>query len=370
MGWVEVAFGIILLLVVLVDTFETIILPRTVNRPKRLVTFLIDTSWKICSSLAKAVKKDQKRETVLSAFGPMVLVFLIIVWAGMLILGFALILWGLRIPIATPESAPSFPSYLYMSGTTLFTLGFGDITAKSGVGRTVSVIEAGVGFGFLAIVISYLPVLYQSFSRRESTILLLDARAGSPPVACELLSRHSEDLTELKNLLAEFERWCAGLLESYLSYPLLAYYRSQHERQTWLGATTAILDACSIIGLGFADHKPEHRALHAQAKLTYAIARHLVVDLAYILNAPPMDCPYERLTEEDWHRAVEHLKSNGWNLNIDDSTYDLLTKKRAKYETYLMGVSKHLMLPVPPWVVADGEVDNWQTTAWDGQKHF
>ena len=43
--------------------------------------------------------------------------------------------------------------------------------------------EAGIGLGLLAIVIGYLPIIYQAFSRRETSIVLLDARAGSPPTA-------------------------------------------------------------------------------------------------------------------------------------------------------------------------------------------
>ena len=66
----------------------------------------------------------------------------------------------------------------------------------SGAARALSVIEAGMGFAFLGVVIGYIPVVYSSFSRREIQISMLDARAGSPPSAVELLVRlagRSED---------------------------------------------------------------------------------------------------------------------------------------------------------------------------------
>src|SRR5262249_39624477 len=122
-------------------------------------------------------------------------------------------------------------AYLYFSGTTFFTLGYGDVLPTSPLGRGLGVLEAGLGFGFLAVVISYLPVVYQACSRREITISLLDARAGSPPTAGELLRRlgAARELAAAGPLLAEWERWAAELLESHLSYPVLRYYRSQHD---------------------------------------------------------------------------------------------------------------------------------------------
>ena len=113
------------------------------------------------------------------------------------------------------------------------------------------------------------------------SISLLDARAGSPPTAAELMRRHSYQGAEsdLSMLLVEWERWSAELLESHISYPLLCYFRSQHTNQSWISALTAMLDASALLIAGVRGHEAR------QAQLTFAMARHAVVDLAQIFSA-------------------------------------------------------------------------------------
>ncbi len=149
--------------------------------------------------------------------------------------------------LAAADGQHGFFTDLYMSGTTFFTLGLGDVVPRSDLARFLTVVEAGIGFAFLAVVIGYLPILYQAFSRREVEVSLLDARAGSPSSAVELLRRHAgvEGADDLCQLLRGWEHWSAELLESHLSYPSLGYFRSQHEHQSWVAALTTILDACA-----------------------------------------------------------------------------------------------------------------------------
>src|SRR5262249_8204919 len=163
--------------------------------------------------------------------------------------------------------------YLYLSGTTFFTLGLGDVTPGAPLGRTLTVVESGLGFFFLAVVVGYLPVLYQAFSGRETTISLLDARAGSPPSAGECLLRlaRSGNLAAIDAVLVGWERWAAELLESHLSFPVLSYYRSQHDNQSWLAALASILDTCAILMVEIKN------ANLYQAQLTFAMARHAAV---------------------------------------------------------------------------------------------
>src|SRR6267142_5000251 len=219
--------GLALILIILWDAFETIILPRRVTRRIRLTGVFYRTMWSICSGLVRTMHNRKRREKYLGTFGPLSLLMLLTMWAVGLIIGYATVHWGLATTLNIP-SERSFATYLYISGETFFTLGYGDIVPQLPLGRAITVAEAANGFGLLAIVIGYLPVLYQAFSRREVNIALLDARAGSPSSAAEMLRRHSESghMHDLDDVLHEWEHWSAELMESHLSYPVLCFFRS------------------------------------------------------------------------------------------------------------------------------------------------
>src|SRR5216117_782652 len=299
--------SVVLILIVLWDAFEVIILPRRVRRKFRLTRFFYRGTWRPWSAVAKRISSNDRRELLLSFYGPVSLLFLLSMWAAGLALGFACLYRSLEIPLKMGDGGTGFLTYLYFSGSTFFTLGLGDVLARSWTGRLLTVLEAGMGLGFLAIVIGYLPVLYQAFSRRELNISLLDARAGSPSTAAELLRRHfdGDQFVELSAFLREWERWAAELLESHLSYPVLAYYRSQHTNQSWLGALTTILDATTLVMVGI-DGTPAH-----QAQLTFAIARHAVADLSHVFNTKPQSQTASRRVGQDAQQSGKkrHLPS-------------------------------------------------------------
>jgi len=197
--------GFVLATMMLWDAFEVIILPRRVTHRFRFSKFFYRSTWQLRSVFAEWITGDKRRESYLSIFGPLSLLLLLSVWATGIIAGFAMLQWGLQDRLLG-QSVTSFLTYLYLSGTTFFTLGLGDVLPWGRMGRTLVVVEAGLGFAFLGGVISYLPMIYQTFSRREVSISLLDARAGSPPSAGELLRRNGEDMSELRRLLVDWER--------------------------------------------------------------------------------------------------------------------------------------------------------------------
>ena len=294
-----------------------------------------------------------------SFFGPLSLLILLAVWAVGLVVGFALLHWSFRLPLNIGADIP-FETYLYMSGTTFFTLGFGDVVPMSGLGRLLAVLESGTGFGFLALVLGYLPVLYQAFSRRESQISLLDARAGSPPTAAELLRREITDdqFEGLTQLLHEWERSSAELMESHLSYPVLAYFRSQHDNQNWLAALTAILDTSALVLLTCKG------SCQKQGRLTFAMARHAVVDLAQVFGVAPVKQTAERLTDEQFAR-LDHTLTKVSTLSFDSTRLrEELPKLQALYEPYVFALGNYLRLSLPPWSPIAEKSDNWQTSAW------
>ena len=357
--------GAFLIIVVLWETFETIVLPRRVTRQFRFTRFFYRYTWLPWSALAAARKEKKKRESLLSFYGPISLLLLLAFWAVTLVFGFGLLHYG-TVSVFSGAVFPSrFWNALYMSGTTLFTLGLGDLTPTSSGARFITVLEAGIGFGFLALVIGYLPVLYQAFSKREVTISLLDARAGSPPTATELLRRHAgpHGMDALLKILEDWEQWSAELMESHLSYPVLAYFRSQHDNQSWLGSLVTILDTCALTMVGL------EGMCQYQAKMTFAIARHALVDLSQIFNAPPVSAQsYDRLPPGELMAMREQLRDNKFVLTDGDAADMELSRLRSLYEPYAIALARFLWIGLPPWIKQGTIKDNWKTSAWKQQQ--
>jgi hypothetical protein len=354
--------GFMILFVVLWDAFETIILPRRVTRKFRLTRLFYRSTWRPWRALSRLLRGAKQHDLFLSFYAPLSLLFLLIVWAAGLIAGFALLHWADGSAFQTADGRVSLATDFYLSGSTFFSLGLGGVAPHSAFARAVVVIEAGLGFGFLAMMISYLPVIYQAFSRREVTISLLDARAGSPPTAVELLRRLRQDhrTDALQPLLQEWERWSAELLESHLSYPMLAHFRSQHNNQSWLGTLTAILDTSALL---IADLEGPDRG---QAKLTFAISRRAAVDLAQVFALPPVKPAEGRLSANELTQLRIHLATVGLPLREDGGVDERLARLRQMYEPHILALSRYLSLALPPWVPGNQPSDNWQTSAWDG----
>jgi hypothetical protein len=352
--------GFLCLCIVLVDAFQTIILPRRASGRFRLTRLFYLATWNPWAFFARRLRDKTRRESVFSYYGPLSLIFLLVVWAGAMIVGFALIFYSLGSPFRdASELTVGFRSDLYVSGTTLFTLGLGDVTPLNRWARELIVLESGTGLGFLAVVMGYFPVLYGAFSRREVSIALLDARAGSPPTATELMKRHSYDGADkaLALLLVEWERWSAELLESHISYPLLCYFRSQHTNQSWLSALTAILDTSALLISGI------RGAEARQAQLTFAMARHAVVDLAQIFSLQPIQDAPDRLPPQAYQQLFHVLCDSGVNVCRDSFCIDRLKEMRQLYEGYAEALSRYLAMPLPPWVTDAPHKDNWLTVA-------
>jgi hypothetical protein len=352
---VAIVVGAFIVAVVLRDAFETIILPRRVAGP-RLSKIFYRLTWKPWRAIGARMGAGDSREAFLSVYGPLSLLVLLVLWGSIMILGFSLVLWGCNFNTSLPAA-----DHIYVSGTTFTTLGIGDFVPKTDLARIVTVIEAGTGFGFLAIVISYLPILYQSFSRRETAISMLDEWAGSPPSAGDLFQRAARAgaIDELKPLLNRWEEWTAELLESHLSYQVLSYFRSQHENQSWLAALTALMDLSSV----WLAARPEANTW--SARRLYAIGRHALGDLSQVLRAAPrFDAP-DRLSQADLDAIHQFMASVGVDVEMAPFR-ERLTSLRKGYEPYAFALSRELLMDLPPWIPSEGRKDNWETTAWEG----
>lgn len=356
--------GFAIVALVLFDAFETIILPRRVTRKFRLTRLFYRVTWLAWRWTALHIFQSRKRRSSFFGFyGPLSLIVLLGIWAVAIVFGFALLQWAFGSTLELHGQTPhgNFWLDLYFSGTTFPTLGLGDVAATTPMSRFLTVIEAAMGFGFLAIVIGYIPVVYQAFSNRETTIALLDARSGSPSSASEFMRRYFEnpDVTEINALLREWDHWAASLLESHISFPLLALYRSQHDNESWLAAVTTIADICALIIVGV-DGIPTR-----QAQLTFAMVRHAVVDLTQVLLTKPLHLTPDRLSHEDFQRLRELLTDSGAHLRAPESAEARLSELRHLYEPYVNALSRYLLLEIPSWFPPENAKDNWQTSAWE-----
>lgn len=354
-----IALCIAVILIIFADAFEVMVLPRRINRRFRLAVFFTRWMWTLWRWVGKHLKQRKGREIFLSAFGPLSNIALLAFWTVLTIVCFGALHYLLEIKVNAPEGPPTFFTYVYMSGVTWFTLGFGDVVPVTPLGRALTVLEAGLGFGFLAVVIGYLPVIHGAFSERETIINLLDARAGSPPVASEYLLRLAKSggpgvLTET---LKEWERWGARVLETVFSFPVVAFYRSQHDNQSWLAAMTMMLDTCALL---LASGK---ESCQYQASITFAMLRHAIVDVSLVMKASPRQ-GFDRSPVADFNEFVTAMAASGWQMRAGPAFDVQLAELRDTYEPFAHALADRLLMPIPPLAVARGRVDNWQTSAW------
>lgn len=355
MNVLGVIAGLLTIAGVGIDAFEAMLLPRRIRRKLRFIRYYFKLTWGMWGWTGNRIGTGRTRDAFLSLYGPISMVGLLICWAFGLILGFALLQWGIHQSLPHP---PAFVTSLYFSGATFFTVGFGDVLPLTHAAKVLAVLEAGTGLAFVAVTIAYLPVLYQLFSRREAHVIQLDARAGSPPTATALLCRHGEHeaMDELSTLFREWEQWCAELVESHLSYPMLSYYRSQHDNQSWLAAITAIMDACAVLLTGVKGVKT------FPARMTFPVARLAIVELCRVFQVRMLTNEPDRLPLEDFEQMKSALMDAALFFSDEESAPEQLAALRATYEPFLHALSHHFLVPLPGWLPEDN-ADNWNRSA-------
>lgn len=361
--------GAFLALGVALDAFQTIILPRRPAGRFRITRLFFHFTWHPWVRLGESMGSRRFRDQFYSTYGPLSLLTLFAFWALLLILGYACMFFALGSPFADALAGgghllASFRSDLYVSGTTLFTLGLGDVTPRNHLARALVVIESGTGLGFVALVIGYVPVIYQAFSRREVSVAMLDGRAGSPPTASDLLDRHGYpggDL-DLIALLSEWERWSAEVLETHISYPILCYYRSQHDNQSWLAALVSVLDACALLITNM--EGPQVR----QAQLTFAMGRHALIDMGHVFSlekkaAAGRGRAQDRLPVESFSRLCALMGGTHMRLCGDPAARLRLDAIRELYEPHAQALADYLKLQLPLWIPEAKTTDPWKTVS-------
>jgi Ion channel len=345
LSWLELAAGLLIWCGVLWDGFATIILPRTVAPMRRVSGRFYKWSWGLWATVGHRIGRRELRLSFLAVYGPLSILILLVVWAGLMIFGFTLIYHALGPRFQAAGGSVGFGTLLYMSASTFLTLGLGDVTSSDPIARLFVQLEAGSGYMFLALMITYMPVLEQAYGAREVGNVLIDSRAGHPPSAIRLLRRYAgSDRSEvLRSNLHEAERWMAEMLQSHLSHPVLSFYRAQHWGQSWLISLTTVLDACALLIVG-GNGLPA-----AQARITYRMGLRLLKDLteALSLTADP-ECE-SRLTEADLPVLRSGLKVMLPTLTLGPKASERLLRLVRRYDIYLFALSDWLVIPLPSW---------------------
>ncbi|HET9849946.1 MAG TPA: potassium channel family protein [Candidatus Dormibacteraeota bacterium] len=338
----EVLVGIIVVAYILNDLFQSVVVPRSTPAAYRLTRWVVRPGWRLCRAVALRASSTEERERLLGVFAPLIVVILLVLWLSGLILGFALIFLGLGSQLS--PMVRDFPSALYFAGTSVLTIGFGDFVARSGLTRVLALIAGGSGLGTIALAISFLFSLYASFQRREILIVTLDARAGAPPSGVNLLETTAKlgMVEDLPRLFADWEKWAAEVLDSHLAYPVLAYFRSSHDNESWVSALGAVLDATTLCLTTVIDGP------HGPAKMMFAMGTHLVEDLGRFFR---VDGDHEVGVERyEFDQARERLAAAGWELHSAEDSWKGFSRLRAQYAGQLNDMAKWWAAPPTQWI--------------------
>ena len=342
---VSVAIGVVLVLVTLSDVFQSVIVPRAVGRRFRVSFYVWRAVWKLWPMLAWkfAADDDSRREDFLAYFAPGMLMGLLVMWGALLIFGYGAIVWGLRAGL-TP-AIHSYGAAAYFAGTSLTTIGFGDIVARSAGTRFFALVAGATGLGLFAVLTAFLFAIFGSFQVRETFVVMLGARTGAPPSGVDLLSiaGYTNTTNDLDRLLADAQRWAAQVMESHLAYPVLAFFRSSHDYQSWVGTLGTLLDAATLM-MTTLEGLPD-----GQARIFYNLGRHATHDLSgYLLVPQEAASPGIERTEFD--SACDRLAHAGLRLRERSLAWERFAEMRATYAPHLNALARFFEIPPLQWI--------------------
>lgn len=333
--------GALILVLALWDIFQTIVVPRPTPGRFRIARYVVPPTWRLWRRIAASKKDAAARDAFLGVYAPGVAVLLLVMWVAVMVLGYGLILFALRGEIRPMPT--SLGEALYFAGTSVLTLGFGELVATGGLARLVVLVGAVTGLGVVALVITFLFSLYASYQRREVLVVTLAARAKSPPSAVALLETYArlDMVDELPALFRDWELWTAEVLDSHVAFPLLGYFRSSHDNISWISALGAVLDAAALV-LTTVRNVPR-----GQAEITKRVGAHLVEDIANILRRPAAEVTVDRA---DFEAAYRRLGTAGYELEPLDHAWRAFRRFRSTYAGRLEVLAEFWVTPAPSWV--------------------
>ncbi len=343
--------------IVLYDVFETVVVPRRTGRLFRVAPHITLWLWPLWRHIGIRLHPAWRREDFLATFGPFIIVLLLVTWVLALVFGFGLVLHALHEQVLPQPS--DYPSAFYLAGTSLFTIGFGDYVPVGWAARIACLLAAAAGLAVVALVIALVFNLYTSFARREVLVLLLDSRAGVPPsgvVFLETFGRHGI-ADELASAFASYEVWTAEMLDSHLAYPILPFFRSSHDGQSWVSALGAVLDAATLlitaVPTGSVDASNGLRKSRAAAEMMYSVGCHALIDLTQIRAARgyfDLASQQPGIERAEFGAACHRLGEAGYDVVCSAESWQAFAQHRAVYAARLNLLARFLASPPTQWI--------------------
>lgn len=330
--------GAYLVVYTVLSGIRTFVLPR----PAQVLLFrLVFLNVRRLFNL-RAVRAESyaDRDRVMALYAPIALFFMPVVLMGLVMLGFMAIYWAL--------SPLSFIESFKLSGSALFTLG--SFTNDDPLLMVFEFSEALLGMILVALLIAYLPTIYNAFTRRETQVQLLEVRAGTPPAAWELIARshRNGELTQLREFWGDWQMWFAEIEESHTSLPALAFFRSPRPELSWVTAAGVVLDAASLM-LSTIDIPREPRAAFC-IRSGYLALRQIAIFFETPYNETPAPDDPITLTREEYDDACGYLETQGVPLHADrDQTWRDFAGWRVNYDRELISLAALTMAPYAPW---------------------
>jgi hypothetical protein len=340
-----IALGVVCVAMTLSDTFQSVVMPRATGRGYRISFYAWRLLWRAWPKVAWRLYGDRPdmREDFLAYFAPVMLIFMFALWVALLMLGFGLMLWGMRGGIAPAHT--SFGSILYFSGTSLLTIGFGDVVARTAGPRLMSVLAGLAGLSFLSVGTAFLFAIFGSFQQREQFVVTISARAGTPPSGVNLLAIAGYSLTrdDLNPLMIDAQRWAAAVMESHLAYPMLAFFRSSHDEQSWIGTLGTLLDAATLLMTTVDGHGD------GQARIFYNVGRHTTRDLSHYFHVGPTD-ESAGIERAEFDHACDRLVAAGFTLRERNQAWERFSGLRSSYAPHLNVLARFFQIPPLQWI--------------------
>jgi hypothetical protein len=354
---VAVAVGAAIVMATFGSAVRTVVLPRAVQARLTVTVFqVVRTAFRLPLGRGPSY---ERRDRVLAPFAPVALLCLLASWMALTWMGFAAVHWGL--------GERPFLRAVELSGSSLTTLGFVAPSAASLL--VAAVVEAVIGLVLLALLITYLPSLYSSFSRRESLVTKLEVRAGSPPSGTELLWRAwvVGRFDTLDGVWTDWESWFVDIEETHTSFGALGLFRSPQPEHSWVTAAGAVLDGAAL-RVSSMDYDRDWQAQMTIRAGFLALRR---IAASYGIRYPtdphwPQD-PVS-VTREEWERELDRLAESGLPVRADrDAAWADFAGWRVNYDRVLIGLATMTAAPYAPWssdrsLAVDAQPRVWRLT--------